>query len=87
MEPRESPFDPDLKLVVVLESDDPFAVAFAKSTLDEAGIPYYVLNEISRLVNDIDPMLHKWVRLQVAADHEAEARELVSALRHPESGA
>lgn len=74
---RESASNPDLRLVVVLESDDPFAIAFAKSALDEAGIPYYVLNEISRLVNDIDPMLHKWVRLQVAADHEAEARELI----------
>jgi hypothetical protein len=72
---------------VVLETDDPFALAFAKGALDEAGIPFSVLNEISKLVNDIDPMLRKWVRLQVASDRESEARDLLAALLQPEPGA
>jgi len=66
--------------VVVLETNDGFALALAKELLKEAGIPYFVLNQITTLVNDVDPMLRKWVRLQVARDREAEARELVASL-------
>ncbi len=62
----ESPSDPDLNLVVIL--------------VKEAEIPSFVLNQITTLVNDVDPMLRKWVRLQVARDREAEARELVASL-------
>ena len=66
--------------MVVLETNDGFALALAKELLKEAGIPYFVLNQITTLVNDVDPMLRKWVRLQVARDREAEARELVASL-------
>ena len=76
----ESPSNPDLNLVVVLETNDPFALTLAKELLKEADIPYFVLNQITTLVNDVDPMLRKWVRLQVARDREAEARELVASL-------
>lgn len=72
--------DPNLNLAVVLETNDAFAVALAKGLLDEAGIPFLVQNGISMLVNDVDPMLRKWVKVQVAADREAEARELLSDL-------
>ena len=81
-----SPSDPDLNLVVVLETNDPFALALAKGVLEEAGIPYFGLNEITRLVNDVDPMLRKWVRLQVARDREAEARDLLASLLQPVPG-
>jgi hypothetical protein len=81
--PPESSFDPALKLVVVLETNDPFALALAKGVLQEAGISYYGLNEITRLVNDVDPMLRKWVKLQVARDREAEARDLLASLLQP----
>ena len=76
-------FDPELNLVVVLETNDQFELALAKGLLEEAGIPFFVLNQISVLVNDVDPMLHKWVRLQVARDREAEARELLGAMLEP----
>jgi hypothetical protein len=82
-----SPFDPGLNLVVVLETNDAFTLAMAKGALEEAGIPYYGLNEITRLVNDVDPMLRKWVRVQVAHDREVEARELLASLLQPEAGA
>ena len=82
----ESPFDPDMKLVVVLETCDAFALALAKGLLEEAGIPFFVLNELSTLVNDIDPMLRKWVRVQVASDREAEAREILARISQPEPG-
>ena len=79
--------DPNLNLAVVLESNDAFAVALAKGLLDEAGIPFLVQNGIATLVNDVDPMLRKWVKVQVAADREAEARELLSDLLEPETAA
>lgn len=80
----ESAFDPNLELVVVLETCDAFALALAKGLLQDAGIPFFVLNELSMLVTDVDPMLRKWVRIQVASDREAEARELLARITQPE---
>jgi hypothetical protein len=37
------------------------------------------------LVNDVTPFLNKWVSLQVPRDREAEARELLEPLLHPEA--
>lgn len=82
----ESAFDPDLELVVVLETCDAFALALAKGLLGDAGIPFFVLNELSMLVTDVDPMLRKWVRVQVASDREAEARDLLARISQPEAG-
>ncbi len=81
-----SAFDPNLELVVVLETCDAFALALAKGLLEDAGIPFFVLNELSMLVTDVDPMLRKWVRIQVASDREAEARELLARISQPEPG-
>jgi hypothetical protein len=82
----ESTFNPDMELVVVLDTCDSLALGLAKGLLEEAGIPFFVLNEVSRLVNDIDPMLRKWVRVQVASDREAEAREILASISQPEAG-
>jgi hypothetical protein len=82
----ESAFDPNLELVVVLETCDAFALGLAKGLLEEAGIPFFVLNEVSTLVTDVDPMLRKWVRVQVASDREAEARDLLAQISQPEPG-
>jgi hypothetical protein len=71
------PFDPTLDLVVVLESNDRLQIAMAKGLLEEAGIPFFVLGQITTLVNEVDGFLRKWVRLQVPRDREAEARELL----------
>ena len=49
-----------------------------KGLLDEAGIPFYVLGQIATLIQDVDGFLHKWVRVQVPRDREAEARELLA---------
>ena len=78
--------DPNLNLAVVLETNDAFAVALAKGLLEEAGIPFLMQNGISMLINDVDPMLRKWIKLQVAADREAEARELLAALETQAAG-
>lgn len=78
--------DPNLNLAVVLETNDAFAVALAKGLLEEAGIPFLIQNGISMLINDVDPMLRKWIKLQVASDREGEARELLATLEPQAAG-
>ena len=78
--PEPATFDPALDLVVALETNDAILLSMAQGLLEDAGIPFFVLNQITRLVSDVDPFLHKWVRLQVPRDREAEARELVEPL-------
>jgi hypothetical protein len=75
--------DADLELVVVLDTNDPYAFALAEGCLEEADIPFFVLNKITTLVNDVDPFSRKWLRIQVARDREAEAREIIAAALQP----
>lgn len=78
--------DPDLELVTVLEGNNPLAIALAKTTLQEAGIPFYVLGEeISVRIQVLSPLIHPWCRIQVARDREAEARALLQPLEEAES--
>ena len=74
------PFDPNLDLVVVLETDDPVQLFLAKGLLEDADIPFFVLGQIATLIQDLDPFLHKRVRVQVPRDREAEARELLEGM-------
>ena len=78
-EPADS-FDPALGLAVVLETNDGIQLALAKGLLEDAGIPFFVLGQITTLIQDVDPYLHKWFRVQVPRDREAEARELLDQL-------
>ena len=75
--------DANLDLVVVLDTNDPYAFAVAEGCLREAGIPFFVLNQIATLVNDVDPFARKWRGIQVARDREAEAREIIAAALQP----
>jgi hypothetical protein len=79
------PFNPELDLVVVLETNQRIHLAMAKGLLEDAEIPFYVLGQIATLVNEVDPFLMKWVRIQVPRDREAEARELLEQLNQPET--
>ena len=74
------PFDPALELVVVMETNNGLQLAMATGLLDDAKLPFFVLGQIAKLVNDVSPFLNKWVRLQVPRDREAEARELMADL-------
>jgi len=87
--PPEPPseFDPALDLVEVLESEDTVQLAMAKGLLEDAGIPFYLRGQITRLVNDVDPFLQKHVGVQVPRDREAEARELLEVLLEPDPNA
>ena len=77
---------PLLGLVVVLETSDRIQLALAKGLLEDAGIPFFALGQIATLVQDVDPFLHKVVRVQVPRDREAEARELLEQLLQPVDG-
>jgi Putative prokaryotic signal transducing protein len=79
-------FDPELDLAVVLETNDRIQLALAKGLLEDSGMPYFVLGQIATLVQDVDPFMHKRVRIQVPSDREAEARELLEPILHPLSG-
>ena len=87
MIPEAPSFNPNMDLVVVLETSDGILLAFAKGLLEDAGIPFYVLGQIATLIQDVDGFLHKWVRLQVPRDREAEARELLNQLQNSEPAA
>jgi hypothetical protein len=75
--------DPTPDMVVVLETSDRIQSAMAKGLLDDAGIPLYISGEITTLVQDLDPFLHKSVRLQVPRDRAAEARDILEQLNEP----
>jgi hypothetical protein len=79
-------FDPNLDLVVVLETNDRIQLALAKGLLQDAGIPFYILGQIATLIQDVDGFLHKWVRIQVPRDREEEARELLAEMVVTEPG-
>ncbi len=80
------PFDPALELVVLLETNDQIQLSMVKGLLDDAGIPYFVLGQITTLVNDINPFLYKTVKVQVPKDREAEAKALLETLEVPVEG-
>lgn len=80
-----SQFDPAIGLVVVLETNDGIHLAMAKGLLEDAGIPFFALGQITTLVTDVDGFLRKWVRVQVPRDREAEARELLEELEQPDA--
>ena len=80
---EQDPFDPQLELAVILETNDRVQLAMAKGLLEDAGIPFFVLGQIATLVQDVDGFLRKWVRLQVPRDREAEARQLLEQILQP----
>ena len=80
-----SPPDSDLDLVVVLETNNRIQLALAKGLLEDAEIPFFVLGQITMFIQDVDGLLHKWVRVQVPRDREVEVRELLDSLLFPDN--
>jgi hypothetical protein len=76
--PAEVP-TPNLELVRVLEGNNFVVHSLAKSALEQAGIPYYVEGEeIGVSMSGIDPHLYRWWAIQVARDHEPQARAILT---------
>jgi hypothetical protein len=86
------PADFHLELVTVLEARDSIAVSLAKGTLEEAGVPYVIVEQGPPLPSPIwggagigGSLLSKWASaIQVPREFEARARELLDPLRNPE---
>jgi hypothetical protein len=77
-EPAKELPDPGLELVTVLEGDDPLLINLAKASLTEADIPFFVLGEeLGLRLGPVGSFIQPWRRIQVAADREQEARELL----------
>jgi hypothetical protein len=77
----ERPPQPDLELVPVFECNDPVAIAFAKTVLEEAGIEFCVEGgEAGANLDILSPFSHPSRRVVVARDREAEARTLLQPL-------
>jgi len=75
--PTEVP-SPDLELVRILEGNNQVVEAVAKMVLEEAGIPFYMEGEeVGVSMSVIDPHIYRWWGIQVARDHEGEARKLL----------
>jgi len=72
-----------LNLVIVLETSNRIQLAMAKGLLEAAGIPVLIHGRIATLVQEVDRLLHKGVRLQLPSIREAEARELLQQLVEP----
>jgi hypothetical protein len=77
------PLDPNAELMVILETSDRIQLAMAQGLLEDAGIPAFVLGQVTTIVSDADAFLHKWLRLQIPKECEAEARELLEPILHP----
>ena len=69
--------------VTVFETGDRVQLAMAKGLLEDAEIPFFVDGQIATLVQSVDGLLHKRVRLQVPRDCEVKARELLRQLVLP----
>lgn len=70
--------DPNLDLVTVLEGNDPLLIELAKASLIDADIPFYVQGEEVGMRLLVGSFMQTWHRIQVAADREQEARELLT---------
>jgi len=77
---QQNTFQP---LVVLLETNNLIQLAMVKGLLQDAGIPFFVEGQIATLIQDVDGLLRKWVRLQVPRDRETEARELLQQFLQP----
>ncbi len=85
--------DQNPDLVTVLETDDTFALALAKASLEEAGINYLVSGDDPRyfpLYGVVGapgigqtPLWKCSCTIQVARESEAEARALLEPLQNP----
>ncbi len=74
--------DPQLDPVAVFESNDRFAIALAKGSLEDAGIPFWMQGDY--IAKGLSPVSAPSCRFFVPKDREAEARELLEPLNSPQ---
>jgi hypothetical protein len=90
--PPEVPVQHDLELVTALEARDSFGVSLAKAALEEAGIPYVLVEQPSGLPPGmwgeagigLTPLWKCHSVIRVPREFAGQARELLEPLQNPE---
>ncbi len=72
---------PDLDVLIRTGLADPVAIGLAKSLLQEAGIPFFAMDQNVAARQESGNILGWW-SVRVAKDREAEAREILSAIEN-----
>jgi hypothetical protein len=67
----------------VFESTDQFAIALAKGSLEDSGIPFWVQGDQTEARMVLGPMVYPSCRFLVPKDREGEARESLAPLESP----
>jgi hypothetical protein len=69
----------DLEVLIRTGIRDPFATALAKKLFEEAGIPYFTMDQTTSARRDVES-LSWWWTVRVPRDREAEAREILQSI-------
>jgi len=72
--------DPDQEIVTVFESDDLVAFELAKAVLDEAGVIYFIHEDLPAGFG-FSPILHPVRRILMPAERKDEALELIAGVQ------
>ena len=72
--------DPDQEIVTVFESDDLVAFELAKGVLDEAGVIYFIHEDLPAGFG-FSPILHPVRRILMPAERKDEALELIAGVQ------
>jgi hypothetical protein len=80
-EPADSPLD----AVSVFESNDMFAIALAKGSLEDSGIPFSIDGDMTARQLVLGPIAFPLCRFLVPKDREKEARKLLAPLAFPQA--
>ena len=71
--------DADLDVLIHTCLSNPIAIGLATSLLEEAGIPYFVMDQNAAARQESGNYL-AWWSVRVPAEREAEAREIVQSV-------
>jgi hypothetical protein len=69
----------DLEVLIRSGVRDPFAIGLAKNLFEEAGIPFFTMDETPSARRDVES-LSGWWTVRVPRDREAEAREILRSI-------
>jgi hypothetical protein len=73
------------EFVCLFETDDSLQMSMLKGLMEDAGIPFVVEGEIATLMQSVDGLLRKSLRMRVPSAHEARSRDLLRSFLQPAS--
>jgi hypothetical protein len=75
--------DGDLDVLIHTDLDNPVAVELAKSLLDEAGIPYFGMDQNPTARQESGKVFNYWWDVRLPSNREAAAREILASITNP----